>query len=103
CASMANFGTLFFLLRRRLGRPETGRIARSLARTLAASALLGLAGWALLRGEIWTAGGHTGLKAALFAGAAAVAVAVYFGASRALGSEELGAVLALVRGKTGRG
>ncbi|HEY5997985.1 MAG TPA: murein biosynthesis integral membrane protein MurJ [bacterium] len=102
CASMANFAVLFALLRRRVGRLETGRIARSLARTVAASAALGLAGWALLRGDLWTAGGHTALKSAVFAGAAAVAVGVYLGAARLLGSEELTAVLALVRRKTGK-
>ena len=102
CASMANFAALFFLLRRRLGRIEAGRIVRSLLRTAAAAALMGLAGWALLRGPLWEAGGHTALKSALFAGTAALCVGVYLGVSRLLGSEELGAVLALARRRVNR-
>jgi putative peptidoglycan lipid II flippase len=102
CASMANFAALFLLLRRRLGRLETGRIARSLLRAVAAAALMGLAGWALLHGPLWQGGGHTALKAALFAGAAALCIAIYLGASRLLGSEELGAALALLRRRAGR-
>jgi len=102
CASMANFTALFLLLRRRLGRLETSRIARSLLRAVAAAALMGLAGWALLRGPLWEAGGHTALKAGLFAGVSALCVGVYLGTSRLLGSEELGAVLALARRRAGR-
>jgi putative peptidoglycan lipid II flippase len=103
CASMANFAVLFLLLRRRLGRLEAGRIARSLARAAAAAAAMGALGWWLLRGDLWAAGGQTALKAALFAATAALCVAVYLGASRLLGSEELGAVLALARRRSGRG
>ena len=102
CASMVNFATLFFLLRRRLGRLETGRIVRSLLRTAAAAALMGLVGWLLLRGHLWEAGGRTALKTALFSGTAVLCVAVYCGASRLLGSEELGTVLALARRRVNR-
>jgi putative peptidoglycan lipid II flippase len=99
CASMANFAALFFLLRRRLGRLETGRIGRSLLRTGAASAAMGAAGWWLLRGGPWSTGGHAALKAGLLAGTMALCVAIYAGASRLLGSEELATVLALARRK----
>jgi putative peptidoglycan lipid II flippase len=102
CASMANFAVLFLLLRRRLGRLDSGRIARSLARTAAAAGAMGLLGRLLLRGELWAAGGHTALKAALLSGVIALCLAVYLGASRLLGSEELAGVLALARGRTGR-
>jgi hypothetical protein len=97
CASMANFAALFLLLRRRLGRVDAGRILRSLLRTSVAAALMGLAGWALLRGPLWETGGHTALKAGLFAAAAALCLGIYAGASRLLGSEELSAALALMR------
>jgi putative peptidoglycan lipid II flippase len=103
CASMVNFAALFFLLRRRLGGLESARIARALARTAVASAAMGLAGWALLRGELWGAAGHTALKAALFSGTAALCIGIYLAASRLLGSEELGAVLALLGRKAGVG
>jgi putative peptidoglycan lipid II flippase len=102
CASMANFAALFLLLRRRLGRLETARTVRSLLRAGASAALMGFAGWALLRGPLWEAGGHTALKAGLFAATAALCVGIYLGASRLLGSEELGAVLALARRRAGR-
>ena len=102
CASMANFGALFFLLRRRLGRIETGRIARSLLRTAAAATLMGLAGWSLLRGPLWEAGGQTALKALFFAGTAALCLAIYFGASKLFGSEELGTVISLARRRVNR-
>lgn len=102
CASMANFAALFLLLRRRLGRLDAGRILRSLLRTSAASALMGVAGWALLRGPLWESGGHTALKAAIFAAAAALCLGIYAGVSRLLGSEELGAAIALVRRRVDR-
>ena len=102
CASMVNFTVLFLLLRRRLGRIEAGRIVRSLLRTPAAAVLMGLTGWALLRGQLWQAGGHTALKAALFTGTATLCIAIYFGASKLLGSEELRAVIALARNRVTR-
>ncbi len=102
CASTVNFAVLFLLLRRRLGRLEAGRIARSFARTAFAAALMGLVGWALVRGPLWEAGGHTALKSAYFAGAASLCLAVYLGVSRLLGSEELDAVLGLVRRRARR-
>jgi putative peptidoglycan lipid II flippase len=88
CASAANFGLLFLLLRRRLGRVDGGRIVRSFARSAAAAAAMGLLGWALLRQPLWLEPGRTGLKAALFAGTALLCLAVYAGASALLGSEE---------------
>ena len=51
---------------------------------------------------LWAAGGHTALKAALFAATAALCVAVYLGASRLLGSEELSAMVALARSRSAR-
>jgi putative peptidoglycan lipid II flippase len=102
CASMANFAALFLLLRRRLGRVDAGRILRSLARTSVAASLMGLAGWALLRGSLWEAGGHTALKAGLFAATTALCLAIYAGAARLLGSEELGAAAALLRRRVNR-
>jgi len=102
CASMTNFALLFFLLRRRLGRLEAGRIARSLLRTTVAASLMGIAAWALLRGQLWTTGGHTALKSALFAGTAALCIGIYLAASKLLGSEELGSVIALVRRRVTR-
>jgi putative peptidoglycan lipid II flippase len=101
-ASAVNFLLLFLLLRRRLGRIDAARIARSFARTLAAAAVMGLAGAAALRQPLWREAGRTGLKAALFAGVAAGSLALYAGASALLGSEEWAALRQLVAGRLRR-
>ncbi len=98
-AATLNLGVLFVLLRKRLGGVRSGRILGSLGRTAAASAVMGLLCALLLGGGLWTAPGSPGLKAALLGGTIALAVGVYALVSFALGSEELGFVVKLIRQK----
>ncbi|MBN2563247.1 MAG: murein biosynthesis integral membrane protein MurJ [Phycisphaerae bacterium] len=82
-----------WLLRRRMeGRIGARAIAASVGRTVVASAVAGLAAWALLR---WTAGmdasgvGTTGARAAQVFGPLIGAVLAYLATARLLGMEEV--------------
>jgi putative peptidoglycan lipid II flippase len=96
-AAMVNFTVLFHLLRKRLGGVGTRGILVSLTKTGAASAAMGLLGHALLRGEIWRSTGGELLKSAHLAGTIALCVLCYILITRALGSEELGFVMNMIR------
>jgi putative peptidoglycan lipid II flippase len=98
-ASIVNFAVLFVLLRRRLGRIEAGRIARSLVRTLLAAAVMGAAGWALLRQPMWLEGGRTLFKTAVLGATLLASVSIYAGVSALLKSEELAGVWRLLRNR----
>ncbi|MBI5408357.1 MAG: murein biosynthesis integral membrane protein MurJ, partial [Nitrospirae bacterium] len=52
-ASMVNFGILFFMLRRKLGRVDGKNIAASFAKIFTASAVTGLISWLIIRGDMW--------------------------------------------------
>jgi putative peptidoglycan lipid II flippase len=96
-ASMLNFLMLFALLRRKLGRLQTRKIIASLTRTGAASIVMGLLSWSMLRGDLWTGPGNVLLKAGHLTGAIVFSVLCYIFVTRVLGSEELGFVLGLIR------
>ncbi len=98
-ASGCNFILLFALLRRKLGGIGAGKILRSFARTLAASVIMGIAGWGVVRGEVWTLSGHTLDKAASLGGALLFCAAVYVVLSYLLKSEEMGYIISKVRRK----
>jgi peptidoglycan biosynthesis protein MviN/MurJ (putative lipid II flippase) len=96
---MINFLLLFALLRRKLGGLQTKRVITSLFRTGAASLAMGLIGWYLLRGEMWTSEGNVLMKAGYLSGTIVLSMLTYVLITRVLGSEELGFVLGFVRQK----
>jgi putative peptidoglycan lipid II flippase len=98
-SSMINFLLLFALLRRKLGGLQTKRVITSLFRTGAASLAMGLIGWYLLRGEMWTSEGNVLMKAGYLSGTIVLSMLTYVLITRVLGSEELGFVLGFVRQK----
>jgi putative peptidoglycan lipid II flippase len=95
-ASIAQLGTLLFLLRRRVGRIGFSSILKSSIRiaiatvppTLACAAILPLSDWSE---------GSTVVNVTLFALASLAAVVLYFGAAKLLRAPELDEVLAALR------
>jgi putative peptidoglycan lipid II flippase len=89
-ASGINFLLLFYFLRRRLSRVEAKRIIRSFLKIAAASAIMGLFGWLVLHGDLWTRGGNTAKKIFLLGGTAGCCIAIYVMASFIFRNEEMG-------------
>ncbi|MEK7271287.1 MAG: murein biosynthesis integral membrane protein MurJ, partial [Nitrospirota bacterium] len=56
-ASSVNFTALFFMLRKKLGRVEGKKIAASFIKISTASAVTGLMGWFIIRGDMWMESG----------------------------------------------
>ena len=88
-ASWVNFLVLFFFLRKKLRRVDGGRILRSFLKTCLASAVMGVAGWLLLRGRLWQGGGHMEEKALFLCGAGILCLIIYLGLSYFMKSEEM--------------
>jgi putative peptidoglycan lipid II flippase len=88
-ASGINFLLLFYMLRKKLKRIDAKRIVKSFAKIAAASLIMGLAGWRILSGDLWTRGGNTGEKTLLFAGTVFVCGSIYVMANLLFGNEEM--------------
>ncbi|KAF0179674.1 MAG: virulence factor [Nitrospirae bacterium] len=88
-AAAVNFLLLFYFLRDKLGGIGTKRIVRSFAKTCAAAAVMGIAGWVATRSELWTTSGQAGLKAIFLSGAVCGSIGLYLAVSYVLKSEEL--------------
>jgi putative peptidoglycan lipid II flippase len=96
-AAMLNLGLLTILLRKKIGRIDASRIARTLCKVIPASAVMGLIGWWTGRNPVWDHGGHAMLKIALLGGCIALSVLFYLIAMWILKSEEFGLVWGIVR------
>ncbi len=88
-ASMSNFVLLFYFLRRRLGGIGTRKIVVSFVKILTASAVMGLAGWTVLQGEIWTSSGHVLLKSVWLSATILMCIGIYMLLMYLLRSEEM--------------
>jgi putative peptidoglycan lipid II flippase len=101
-ASGCNFILLFYFLRKRLGGIGTKRIASSFGKTLAASLVMGIVGWFVVRSEIWTLSGY-GLKKAAYLGTAIIICGgIYMLMSYLLKNEEMGYIIKKVKEKIRR-
>ena len=89
-ASGINFLILFYMLRKKLKRIDAKKIIRSFAKISGASLIMGLVGWLILHGDLWTRGGNTGEKTLLLAGTAFVCASIYIMANFLFGNEEMG-------------
>ena len=98
-ASMLNFSVLFYLLRRQLGGIGARGTLISVARSALASAVMGALAWAVVRGPLWEAPGHSAEKALWLCGTIILCSAVYAGASRLLRSDEFDFLLAAAKRK----
>ncbi|MCL4490965.1 MAG: murein biosynthesis integral membrane protein MurJ [Nitrospirae bacterium] len=92
-ASSCNFTLLFYFLRKKLGGIGTRRILISFAKTSFASGVMGISGWLVTRGGLWTAGGHSLQKAAYLSGALILCVGIYMLVSYLIKNEEMGYII----------
>lgn len=88
-ASGINFLLLFYFLRRKLRGAEGKWLILSLLKILAASVVMGAAGRALLKGELWQREGSSALKAAYLAGDIVLCLVIYGLMSYLLKNDEL--------------
>ena len=100
-ASGINFALLFYFLRKRLARVDGRRIARSFLKTAFASLVTGVAGAALLHGELWRSQGSTGLKIFSLGGTILFCVILYTAITYIIKSEECSYMLGIVKRKVG--
>ncbi|MBI5212779.1 MAG: murein biosynthesis integral membrane protein MurJ [Nitrospirae bacterium] len=101
-ASGFNFIVLFYFLRKKLGGVGTKRITGSFAKTLLASAVMGGAGWVIVRSEIWTLSGYGIQKTAYLGSAIIICGGIYMLLAYLLKSEEMGYIIEKARQKIGR-
>ncbi|HWR59003.1 MAG TPA: murein biosynthesis integral membrane protein MurJ [Thermodesulfovibrionales bacterium] len=87
-ASSVNFVLLFYFLRRRLGQIDAKKILISFIKISFASAVMGVAGWFVLRGDVWVSAGKTLEKAVYLSGVIVLCLSVYAVVSFALKGEE---------------
>ncbi len=102
-ASGVNFVLLFYFLRRKLGRVDARRILKSFVKICLASAVMGLAGWSLLRGSIWAASGRSLEKAIYLAGTIVVCLCIYLAVSFFLRGEEMHYFYEKMKNRAARG
>jgi putative peptidoglycan lipid II flippase len=96
-SSGVNFTLLFYLLRKRLGGIESGRIITSFIKTLVASGIMGFAGWVLLRGDIWETGGEVMRKVLYLGGTILLCAILYILITALLRSDELRSLYRMLR------
>jgi putative peptidoglycan lipid II flippase len=101
-AAMLNIGMLTYLLRKKVGRIDAGRILRSLLRIVPASAAMGGIGWWISRDPVWTSKGSMLYKIELLGGGMATSVFFYILLMWMMKSEELKFLWSMVRRKAGR-
>ncbi len=94
-AAMVNFGTLSFMLRKKLGRVDARRILISFMKSVFAAAAMGAAAALLLHGMLWQQRGHTPLKALWLASGILLSLGVYVFLSYLLKNEELNVMAGL--------
>jgi len=88
-AATANMLMLLYIFRRNYGRVGLRRILRSLAKTLAASAVMGAVCYFLASGDIWATSGHTLHKSFTVFLAISAGITIYLVMQKILDSEEL--------------
>jgi len=101
-AATIQFVLLGVFLRRDVGRLDLTRIYRSVLKTLCAAGAMCVPALYVSRLSLWTAGG-TALRVGTLAASIGFCLAIYIGVARALGSEELPAVLERGRKKIDSG
>lgn len=95
-ASFLNLTLLSFLLRKRLGRIDGKRIMISLIRTSISSFIMAIAGWFIIRSDIWKASGMEVIKSFYLGGTIILCLLIYILLCLALKSEEIGYIYNMV-------
>jgi len=88
-ASAVNFFLLSIFLRKKLQRIDARKIMRSFSQVAFSSFFMGITGWALLRGELWTRSGSTALKSAYLCSTMLLCVIIYIFSSTLMKNEEM--------------
>lgn len=86
--SIVNFVVLLRVLRRRLGGIDGGNILRSFAKISSASFIMALAGWMMIKGDIWRESGMVIEKTGILGGVIALCIGVYLLIMHLMKSEE---------------
>ena len=102
-ASSVNFILLFYFLRRRLGRIDAKRILKSFIKICVASIIMGVLGWRVLHGEMWTASGRVVEKTLYLSGTIAACVGIYLTISFLLKGDEMNYLYDRVKDRLRRG
>jgi putative peptidoglycan lipid II flippase len=101
-ASGINFFLLSFYLKKKLRHIDAKRIMLSFSQIFFSSCIMGMAGWFLLRGDLWTRGGATAVKAVYLLGTMILCVMIYAAANAVMKNEELQHVRDLISKKLGK-
>ncbi len=101
-ASMLNITLLTVLLRRKIGRIDASRIARSLLKIIPASIAVGAIGWRVAGNPLWEGTGHTLFKAGLLIGTVTGSMLMYTVLMWLMKSEEFAFLWGMVRKKVKR-
>jgi len=98
-ASGLNFSLLFYFLRKKIQHVDARRISGSFLKTGLSSVLMGISGWAIIRGELWQMSGNTAVKAAYLSGTIFLCLCIYMGCSYLLKNEEMAYIFDAVKKK----
>jgi putative peptidoglycan lipid II flippase len=101
-ASGVNFLILFYFLKKKFHYIDSRKIAKSFSQIGLSSVVMGLTGWLLLRGEIWTKSGSAAVKAAYLSGTMIFCVIIYVIVNGLLKNEELQYVRGVIMKKLGK-
>jgi putative peptidoglycan lipid II flippase len=88
-AASVNFIILFFMLRKKLGRVDGRKILNSFMKISCASAIMGIAGWAATRNDMWRESGGLVKKAGIFSGVFILCIVIYLLMMHLMKSEEM--------------
>lgn len=102
-ASAINFFLLAIFLRKKLKRIDAIKIIKSFLQVGISSIAMGAAGWALLRGAMWTESGNFALKASHLSMTMFVCIIIYIMLNLLMQNEEMQYVREMIRKKLGKG
>jgi putative peptidoglycan lipid II flippase len=99
-ATSINFIILFLLLRKKIGRVDGRQIVLSFIKTVVASFIMGLAGWFIIRGDLWMEGGRIIEKTGILTGVIALCIGIYLSLMYFMNSDELKYLFKMLRKKS---
>ncbi len=102
-ASGINFFLLALFLRKKLLRIDAKKIIKSFIQVSLASFAMGIAGWAVLHGELWAKSGVTGIKTMYLSGAMILCIIIYIAAMVIMKNDEMHYVRGVIMKKLGKG
>jgi putative peptidoglycan lipid II flippase len=88
-ASAVNFVALFYLLKIKLGGIDGKNIMKSFAKISLSSAVMGIIGWVIIRGDVWKESGKILEKSGNLFSVIVLCIIIYLLLMRLMGSDEL--------------